>query len=117
MKTSREEFVAAVTAPEGYRLLLIDRDAIAAEVPVIAFGLWRRRLQDWRSGRPAAGGGYVYGLIPITIDGPYDDDSQEYALQRPDGTAEIPLIETFPSKDELVAFLAARGRKSHERPR
>jgi hypothetical protein len=83
--------LVAVLPPAGYLVLLLDGAAIVDEIPVICFGLFTNETG-------------IFDVRPLVAEGLYDENSQEYALLRPNGTIEIPFVESFKSREALIAF-------------
>jgi hypothetical protein len=79
---------ATETEPAG----LCTRDA------VIAFAVFRSNRRDGKS--------YYLWTQPVTPSQELDEYTQEYILEHPDGTFEIPGFECFKTKNDVLTWIA-----------
>ena len=99
MISNDEEFVTTIPSG-GHTLILLDNEGVVDMIPILAFLVYRSKTLDRK--------GWSTTLYPATAHEVYDDDSQSYAILRPDGVVEEPFCASYESLEFFKMKLAER---------
>src|SRR5215831_11028757 len=93
-----EEIVSIVPAQPGYAVYRIHDGEFVPPDPVVAFVIVKNRRSD---------GSFFLWNHPLTseTDGFMDENSQEYALKRPDGSFDFPCECVLANQKEAEAYI------------